>query len=48
MGIPHRLVISDRGIDSGNLEYRHRRASANEEWPADEVVNRLIAAHPKP
>ncbi|MBM4215111.1 MAG: proline--tRNA ligase [Gammaproteobacteria bacterium] len=47
MGIPHRLVISDRGIDSGNLEYRHRRASANEEWPADEVVNRLIAAHPK-
>lgn len=47
MGIPHRLVISDRGIDSGNLEYRHRRASANEEWPADEVVNRLIAAHQK-
>jgi prolyl-tRNA synthetase len=47
MGIPHRLVISDRGIDSGKLEYRHRRASANEEWPADEVVNRLIAAHKK-
>ncbi|MBM4217560.1 MAG: proline--tRNA ligase [Gammaproteobacteria bacterium] len=47
MGIPHRLVISDRGIDSGNLEYRHRRASANEAWPADEVVNRLIAAHQK-
>lgn len=47
MGIPHRLVISDRGIDSGKLEYRHRRASANEDWPADEAVNRLIAAHTK-
>ena len=47
MGIPHRLVISDRGIDSGKLEYRHRRASANEDWPADEAVNRLIAAHKK-
>ena len=47
LGIPHRLVISDRGIDSGKLEYRHRRASANEDWPADEVVDRLIAAHAK-
>ena len=45
MGIPHRLVISDRGIDSGKLEYRHRRATANEDWPADEVVARLLAAH---
>ncbi|MEX2494467.1 MAG: proline--tRNA ligase [Woeseia sp.] len=25
LGIPHRLVISDRGLDSGELEYRHRR-----------------------
>jgi prolyl-tRNA synthetase len=47
MGIPHRLVISDRGIDSGKLEYRHRRATANEEWPADEVIERLIGAHAK-
>jgi len=47
MGIPHRLVISDRGIDSGKLEYRHRRATANEEWPADEVIERLIGSHAK-
>ena len=47
LGIPHRLVISDRGIDSGKLEYRHRRASANEEWPIDEVVARLLATHRK-
>lgn len=45
IGIPHRLVISDRGIDSGKLEYRHRRATANEEWPIDEVFSRLIAVH---
>jgi prolyl-tRNA synthetase len=44
LGIPHRLVISDRGIEAGKLEYRHRRASANEDWPMDEVVSRLLAA----
>jgi prolyl-tRNA synthetase len=25
IGIPHRLVISERGLKSGELEYRHRR-----------------------
>jgi prolyl-tRNA synthetase len=45
IGIPHRLVISDRGIDAGKLEYRHRRATANEEWPIDEALARLIALH---
>jgi prolyl-tRNA synthetase len=25
LGIPHRIVISDRGLASGELEYRHRR-----------------------
>lgn len=40
---PHRLVISDRGIDSGNLEYRHRRAADNEAWPVAEVIDRLLA-----
>jgi prolyl-tRNA synthetase len=24
IGIPHRLVISERGLDAGELEYRHR------------------------
>ena len=27
IGIPHRLVISERGLDGGELEYRHRRDS---------------------
>jgi len=43
IGIPHRIVISERGIDAGALEYRHRRASENEAWPVDEVVTKLRA-----
>ncbi|MEQ8205997.1 MAG: His/Gly/Thr/Pro-type tRNA ligase C-terminal domain-containing protein, partial [Woeseia sp.] len=27
IGIPHRLVVSDRGLANGELEYRHRRDS---------------------
>jgi prolyl-tRNA synthetase len=41
IGIPHRIVVSERGLDAGRLEYRHRRATTNEDWPADEVVARL-------
>ncbi|MFM8496005.1 MAG: proline--tRNA ligase, partial [Planctomycetia bacterium] len=33
IGIPHRIVVSERGLDAGRLEYRHRRATANEDWP---------------
>jgi prolyl-tRNA synthetase len=25
IGVPHRLVVSDRGLEAGELEYRHRR-----------------------
>jgi prolyl-tRNA synthetase len=32
LGIPHRVTIGERGIDSGRLEYRHRRAPENEEF----------------
>jgi prolyl-tRNA synthetase len=38
-GIPHRVVIGERGLDAGTLEYRHRRAEANEDMPlADAVI----------
>jgi prolyl-tRNA synthetase len=33
MGIPHRIVIGERGIASGTLEYRHRRDSEAQEIP---------------
>src|SRR5690606_16606502 len=27
IGIPHRLVVSERAMDAGEIEYRHRRDS---------------------
>lgn len=41
IGIPHRLVIGDKGIESGTVEYRHRRATENEDWPVADVAARL-------
>ena len=43
MGLPHRLVIGERGLDAGNLEYRDRRASENEDLPMADIVNSLLA-----
>ncbi len=40
-GIPHRIVLSDRGLAAGRLEYRHRRAEASEEFPLAEAVSLL-------
>ena len=47
IGIPHRIVVSERGLAAGRLEYRHRRAEANEEFPqaqAAEFVRARLAA----
>lgn len=41
IGIPHRLVISERGIDSGEAEYKHRTSRDAEQVPFDNVVNYL-------
>jgi prolyl-tRNA synthetase len=38
LGIPHRLVVSDRGLEAQRLEYRHRRDSASREFPLDEAL----------
>jgi prolyl-tRNA synthetase len=38
LGIPHRLVVSERGLDAGKLEYRHRRDTQSTEIPADETL----------
>jgi prolyl-tRNA synthetase len=32
-GIPHRIVVGERGLDAGKLEYRHRRATESEDMP---------------
>ena len=38
IGIPHRVVVGDRGLTAGKLEYRHRRAAAAEEFPAGDAL----------
>jgi prolyl-tRNA synthetase len=37
IGIPHRLVIGDRGLESGTVEYRSRRATENEHIAIDQL-----------
>jgi prolyl-tRNA synthetase len=41
IGVPHRVVISDRGLKEGQLEYQHRRDSAASKVPAAEVLDFL-------
>ena len=31
LGIPHRIVVGERGLDGGTLEYKHRRSQETEE-----------------
>ena len=42
-GIPHRLVISDRGIAAGQLEYKGRRDAEASDLPLDNAVAALIS-----
>ncbi len=41
IGIPHRLVISERGLAQGQIEYRFRAADGNEMWPLSDTLNEL-------
>jgi prolyl-tRNA synthetase len=38
LGIPHRVVVGERGLEAGNLEYRHRRAEASEDFALEGAV----------
>ncbi|MEZ5499314.1 MAG: proline--tRNA ligase [Steroidobacteraceae bacterium] len=38
LGIPHRIVIGDRGLKSGKLEYRHRRDSQSQDIDRNGIV----------
>jgi prolyl-tRNA synthetase len=35
LGIPHRVVVGERGLDAGTVEYKHRRAEASEDAPLE-------------
>jgi len=41
IGVPHRVVISDRGLKEGQLEYQHRRDAAASKVPADGIMDFL-------
>jgi prolyl-tRNA synthetase len=42
IGIPHRVVIGERGLDEGMLEYRRRTDSENSSIPVDGAVEALL------
>jgi len=43
LGIPHRLVLSDRGLDAGTVEYQGRRDAAKQDLPLGTIVEFLRA-----
>ncbi len=42
IGIPHRLVLGERGLDSGEIEYKGRRDSESQNIPLDGVMDFLL------
>jgi prolyl-tRNA synthetase len=44
MGIPHRLVISDRGLEAGTVEYKQRRGGEAQDIALDDVITTLKQA----
>ncbi len=38
LGIPHRVVVGERGLEAGKLEYRHRRDTESQEFALDDAL----------
>jgi len=48
IGIPHRFVLSDRGLDGDNVEYKHRTDADSTDLPLDQAlahIQKLLADH---
>jgi prolyl-tRNA synthetase len=41
IGIPHRLVVGDRGLADNTIEYRHRTDSENQYIECDKIIDFL-------
>jgi prolyl-tRNA synthetase len=41
VGIPHRVVIGERGLAAGNAEYKARRAEKAQDMPVSEALSFL-------
>jgi len=42
IGIPARLVIGERGLDEGKLEFKYRTADENEDLPVDRIIEAVL------
>jgi prolyl-tRNA synthetase len=47
MGIPHRFVVSERGLAAGTLEYKGRRDEDKQDIALEEALPFLVKASPK-
>ncbi len=43
LGIPHCIIIGERGIDKGIVEYKNRRDDIQAEWEIDSILAQLAA-----
>ena len=43
MGIPHRLVLGERGLDEGLIEYKRRADGDAAEFPISDVIAELTS-----
>lgn len=41
IGIPHRLILGERGLDNGVIEYKHRASGEGAEFALDSVLTAL-------
>ncbi|MBC7192108.1 proline--tRNA ligase [Marinobacter sp.] len=47
MGIPHRIVVSERGLKAGTLEYKGRRDADKQDIPLEQALSFLLQASPR-
>jgi prolyl-tRNA synthetase len=43
LGIPHQVVVGDRGLTNGVVEYRQRRTEGSQEIALDEILDHIVA-----
>ena len=43
IGVPHRVVLGDRGLQAGEVEYQHRRDTESTKLPAQGLATVLLA-----
>ncbi|MBJ7537791.1 proline--tRNA ligase [Marinomonas transparens] len=43
IGIPHRLVVGDKGLEKGTLEYKNRSSGENQDIPREEAINFILS-----